>query len=89
LNDPKVPSHWFKIDGRLYVAWLSWRSSSSLGLEPCTDELWEALREQGLWPHHSKPMGYPTHGAPPKKIKAALAAPEFRQKLRQSAFRAE
>jgi starch phosphorylase len=77
LNDPKVPSDWFKVDGvdalvelALNLHW-SWNHAA--------DELWEAL-DKDLWATTQNPWVI-LRTVSREKIKAALAAPEFRQKL--------
>ena len=77
MNDPKVPSDWFKIDGvdalvelALNLHW-SWNHAA--------DELWEAL-DKDLWATTQNPWVI-LRTVSREKIKAALAAPEFRQKL--------
>ena len=77
MNDPKAPSDWFKVDGvdalvelTLNLHW-SWNHAA--------DELWEALDKE-LWVTTQNPwviLRTVSH----EKIKAALGAPEFRQKL--------
>jgi starch phosphorylase len=77
LNDPKAPSDWFKVDGvdalvelALNLHW-SWNHAA--------DELWEAL-DKDLWATTQNPwviLRTVSH----EKIKAALGAPEFREKL--------
>jgi len=77
LNDPKAPSDLFKVDGvdalvelALNLHW-SWNHAA--------DELWEAL-DKDLWATTQNPwviLRTVSH----EKIKAALGAPEFRQKL--------
>ena len=77
MNDPKAPSDWFKVDGvdslvelALNLHW-SWNHAA--------DELWEAL-DKDLWATTQNPwviLRTVSH----EKIKAALAAQAFRQKL--------
>jgi glycogen phosphorylase len=77
LNDPKAPSDWFKVDGvdalvelALNLHW-SWNHAA--------DELWEAL-DKDLWATTQNPWVI-LRTVSREKIKAALGAPEFRQKL--------
>jgi glycogen phosphorylase len=77
LNDPKSPSDWFNVDGvdalvelALNLHW-SWNHAA--------DELWEAL-DKDLWATTQNPWVI-LRTVSRKKIKAALGAPEFRQKL--------
>ena len=77
MNDPKAPSDWFKVDGvdalvelALNLHW-SWNHAA--------DELWEAL-DKDLWATTQNPwviLRTVSH----EKIKAALAAQTFREKL--------
>ena len=77
MNDPKSPSDWFKVDGvdllaelALNLHW-SWNHAA--------DELWEAL-DKDLWATTQNPwviLRTVSH----EKIKAALAAQTFREKL--------
>ena len=77
MNDPKAPDEWLKVDGvdelvelALNLHW-SWNHAA--------DELWEAL-DKDLWASTQNPwviLRTVSH----EKIKAALSAPEFRQKL--------
>jgi len=77
LNDPKVPSDWYKADGidalvelALNLHW-SWNHAA--------DELWESLDKE-LWLATQNPwviLRTVSH----EKIKAALDAPEFRRRL--------
>jgi hypothetical protein len=77
LNDPKAPSDWFKVDGvdalvelALNLHW-SWNHAA--------DQLWEAL-DKDLWATTQNPWVI-LRTVSREKIKAALGAPEFRQKL--------
>jgi starch phosphorylase len=77
LNDPKAPSDWFKVDGvdalvelALNLHW-SWNHAA--------DELWEAL-DKDLWATTQNPWVI-LRTVSREKIKAALGASEFRQKL--------
>jgi len=77
LNDPKAPSDWFKVDGvdalvelALNLHW-SWNHAA--------DQLWEAL-DKNLWATTQNPWVI-LRTVSREKIKAALGAPEFRQKL--------
>jgi starch phosphorylase len=77
LNDPKALSNWFKVDGidalielALNLHW-SWNHAA--------DELWKALDKE-LWVTTQNPWGI-LRTVSHEKIKAALGAPEFRQKL--------
>ena len=77
MNDPKAPSDWFKVDGvdalvelALNLHW-SWNHAA--------DELWEAL-DKDLWASTQNPWVI-LRTVSREKIKAALGAPEFRQKL--------
>ena len=77
MNDPKAPSDWFKVDGvdalvelALNLHW-SWNHAA--------DELWEAL-DNDLWATTQNPWVI-LRTVSREKIKAALEAPEFRQKL--------
>jgi starch phosphorylase len=77
LDDPKAPSDWFKVDGvdalvdlALNLHW-SWNHAA--------DELWEAL-DKNLWATTQNPWVI-LRTVSREKIKAALGAPEFRQKL--------
>ena len=77
MNDPKSPSDWFKVDGvdllaelALNLYW-SWNHAA--------DELWEAL-DKDLWATTQNPwviLRTVSH----EKIKAALVAQTFREKL--------
>ena len=77
MNDPKAPSDWFKVDGvdalvelALNLHW-SWNHAA--------DELWEALDKE-LWATTQNPWVI-LRTVSREKIKAALAAPEFRGRL--------
>ena len=77
MNDPKAPSDWFKVDGvdalvelALNLHW-SWNHAA--------DKLWEAL-DKDLWATTQNPWVI-LRTVSREKIKAALGAPEFRQKL--------
>ena len=77
MNDPKAPSDWFKVDGvdalvelALNLHW-SWNHAA--------DQLWEAL-DKDLWATTQNPWVI-LRTVSREKIKAALGAPEFRQKL--------
>jgi len=76
LNDPKVPSDWFKIDGvdalvelALNLHW-SWNHARTSCGKRFDKDLWATTQNHGLSCARS-----------PAKNQAALAAPEFRQKL--------
>jgi starch phosphorylase len=77
LNDPQAPSDWLKVDGidalvelALNLHW-SWNHAA--------DELWKAL-DKDLWATAQNPWVI-LRTVSREKIKAALGAPEFRQKL--------
>ena len=77
MSDPKAPSDWFKVDGvdalvelALNLHW-SWNHAA--------DELWEAL-DKDLWASTQNPWVI-LRTVSRERIKAALGAPEFRQKL--------
>ena len=77
MNEPKAPSDWFKVDGvdalvelALNLHW-SWNHAA--------DGLWEALDKE-LWATTQNPWVI-LRTVSREKIKAALGAPEFRQKL--------
>jgi starch phosphorylase len=77
LSDPKAPSDWFKVDGvdalaelALNLHW-SWSHAA--------DELWEAL-DKDLWAATQNPWVI-LRTVSRERIKAALGAKKFRQKL--------
>ena len=77
LNDPKAPFDWSKIDGfdalvelALNLHW-SWNHAA--------DELWEGLDKE-LWTTTQNPWVI-LRTVSKEKMKAALSAPEFRQRL--------
>jgi starch phosphorylase len=77
LDDPKAPSDWLKVEGvdelielALNLHW-SWNHAA--------DELWEAL-DQNLWATTQNPWVI-LRTVSREKIKAALGAQAFRQKL--------
>ncbi len=77
LNDPKAPFDWSKIDGfdalvelALNLHW-SWNHAA--------DELWEQLNKE-LWAATQNPWVI-LRTVSKEEIKAALSAPEFRQRL--------
>jgi len=77
LNDPKAPSDWFKVEGvdelvelALNLHW-SWNHAA--------DELWETL-DKDLWATTQNPWVI-LRTVSREKIKAALGAPEFRQRV--------
>ena len=77
MSDPKAPSDWFKVDGvdalaelALNLHW-SWSHAA--------DELWEAL-DKDLWAATQNPWVI-LRTVSRERIKAALGAKKFRQKL--------
>ena len=77
MNDPKAPADWLKIDGidalvelALNLHW-SWNHAA--------DELWEGLDKE-LWAATQNPWVI-LRTVSKEKIKAALSAPEFRQRV--------